>query len=372
MADFFSVALDLDGAMRIAFNDTTSQHHGAHLFEARQVAGPGALGGTISRTVPTNPVSDPVGDAQWPHYSPAGAGPNLAQFDLTQVRLSQPDSATLRVEMSLSSLASLAPPPGKTSSLWLTRFQALSLGDQGEEAYRIFYVGAESVGGGPPAFFAGSGSAAQGSVPGTGCTITTAENCKIVQYPAEVSAPGSINGDVITLDVTLDGGFGSGRPILSGTLFNVTALTAGRNNASTDIYADIDATASFDYTFSCNPPPPPGSGRNVTGGGAIAGTGDSDAPFTLNVKDILKGKIAYRDPGAGVRFRSTRILSVTFNDADHSVRITGTGVNGDRMVDFAVVAIDNGEPGTNDRFSISLSGGYSKSGTLRRGNIKIH
>ncbi len=52
--------------------------------------------------------------------------------------------------------------------------------------YRIFYVVAESVPGGALTFFAGSGTSAQGPVPGTGCVQTTPENCKVVAYPAEV------------------------------------------------------------------------------------------------------------------------------------------------------------------------------------------
>ena len=35
--------------MRIVYNDTTSQHHGAHVFEVRQVAGPSANGTTINK-----------------------------------------------------------------------------------------------------------------------------------------------------------------------------------------------------------------------------------------------------------------------------------------------------------------------------------
>ncbi len=250
MADFMAVTLDRDGSMRLVYNDTTSQHHGAHVFEVRQVAGPTAFGTTIDKTKPRNPVSDPTGDAQSPHYRPvSGAGPSLPQFDFTQLKLSQPTPGTLRVEMALKSLATLAPPPGETNSLWLTRFQALSVGDQGEEAYRIFYVGAESVGGDSPSFFAGSGESAMGAVPGNGCTTTTPENCKIVQYPAEEPATGSISGNTITITVPLQGGFGSGRPIKGDRLFSVTALSAGRS-AGTDIYADLDATRSFDFPLA--------------------------------------------------------------------------------------------------------------------------
>lgn len=371
MADFFAVYLDLDGSMRFVYNDTTSQHHGAHIFEVRQLAGPTASGMTINKPVPKNPMSDPTGDAQSPHYFPVtGAGPNLPQFDFTKLELSQPNDNTLRVQMTLNSLASLQPPAGKTNSLWLTRFQALSLGDENEESYRIFYVGAESVGGAPLTFFAGSGDSAQDAVPGDGCVVTTPENCKIVEYPNEVAATGSVNGNVITIDVPLQGGFGAGRPIFGNTLFNVTALSAGRSNSSTDIYADLDATGAFDFTLK-ETVTPPGAGRKVTGGGAIPGTGANDGLFTLNVFENLKGKVDYRDDGAGVNFRSTKITSVTFDDATRSVTIEGNGVNAGEMVDFMVIATDNGDPGTNDEFSISLSSGYSKSGTLIRGNIQI-
>ena len=249
MADFFAVFLDpADGAMRIVYNDVTSQHHGAHVFEARQVAGPSATGGTVNRAVPSNPVTDPTGDAQSPHYSPAGTGASLPAYDFTNLRLSQPNASTLRVEMTLNGNPALATPPaGKTNGLWLTRFQALSTGDEGEEAYRIFYVGAEKPAIGSTTFFAGSGRSAEDAVPGNGCLVTTSENCKVLQYPAEQSATGTIVGNTIRIDVPIQGGFGPNRPIFGGTLFNVTALSAGRNSTPYDFYADLDATKSFDY-----------------------------------------------------------------------------------------------------------------------------
>jgi hypothetical protein len=372
MADFFAVYLDRDGSLRFVINDTTSQHHGAHIFEVRQLTGPTASGTTINKSVPKNPMPDPTGDAQSPHYFPVtGAGANLPQFDFTKLELSQPNDNTLRVRMTLNSLATLAPPAGKANSLWLTRFQALSLGDENEESYRIFYVGAESVGGGSPTFFAGSGDSAHDAVPGDGCVTTTPENCKIVQYPNEVAATGSVSGNVITIDVPLQGGFGAGRPIFGNTLFNVTALSAGRNDSSTDIYADLDATRAFDFKLK-KTVTPPGAGRNVTGDGAIPATGTSEGLFALNVFESLKGKVDYRDDGAAVNFRSTKITSVTFDDATHSVTINGNGMNAGIAVDFTVIVTDNSEPGTSDTFSISLSSGYSKSDTLIRGNIQIH
>ena len=371
MADFFTVFLDRsDGAMRIVYNDTTSQHHGAHLFEVRQIAGPNAIGGTVGRAVPTNPVTDPTGDAQSPHYAPTGAGANISQFDFTRLRLSQPNPRTLRVQMTLSSLVSLAPPPGKANSLWLTRFQALSRGDEGEESYRLFYVGAESVGGGAPTFFAGSGDSNNNGVPGDGCVNTTPENCKVVQYPNEVAATGSISGNVVTIDVQLDGGFGPGRPILENTLRNVTALSAGRSNSSTDFYADIDATHAFDYPITTTPPPPP-SACHVSGGGAIAGTAGSEGRFSVDARGNLKGKVAYRDNGAAVNLRSTKLDKVDCSGT--AAHIEGEGVNNGVAATFIVDVADNGEAGTTDTFSIRIvPPGYTKAGTLTRGNIQVH
>lgn len=365
MADYFSAAIDRDGSIRLVYNDTTSQHHGSHLFEARQLAGPAALGGSVSRAMPANPMPDPTGDARSPHYAPTGAGPNLPQLDFTQVRLSQPDAATLRVETSVRDLSLLVPPPGKTKAFWITRFQALSTGDQGEEAYRIFYVGAESVGGAPPTFFAGSGTSAQGIVPGNGCITTTAENCKIVLYPTEVTATGGIDGSTIRIDVPLQGGFGPGRPILGDRLYSVTALSGGRN-ADTDIYADVDATRAFDYVLGSALTPP----RTCDGDHEVKGSGstDDDDRFSLNGCDRAEGKIEHQDDRAGVRFRSTTIESVRFDLATGTATLIGSGVNGDHLVRYTVTVVEFGLTKT---YAIALSDGYVKSGTVRAGSLLV-
>jgi hypothetical protein len=381
MADYFSFYLSpKDGSIHVDYNDTTSQHHGAHVFDERQLTGPNALfGGTISKPIPSNPVSDPKGDAQSPHYSPTGTGANAAHLDFTKLELSQPTASVLRVKMTLAAppvpgaTPSGGTPPTKTSTLWWTRFQALSLGDEGEEAYRIFYVGAESNGGtGPPTFFAGSGDAAQDAIPGDGCTTTTPENCKIVQYPSEVPANGTVSGNTITIDVPLQSGFGPNRPIKS-LLYNVTALSGGRTNSSQDVYADVDATRPFDFPIATGGGGGGGGGGGtgckITGGGAIPGTGTADGIFSLNPQGNLKGKVAYRDDGAAVSFRSTRLLSVDCSTG----RVTGTGVNGNHVVSFTVDVEDNGEPGTTDRLGITLSDGYMRAkSTLKRGNIQVH
>jgi hypothetical protein len=257
MAEYHAVYLDSEGAMRFIFNDTTSQFHGAHLYDIRQLTGPTAIGTTINRPLQGNPSFDPAGDAQYPHYvpSPGPPGANQPGLDFLQVKISQPDAATLRFHMRVNSvlqpLAPPAPPPGKTNAYLMMRFQALSKDDTGTaEAYRVFYVGAESINGGAFAFFAGSPDLT------TGCTST--QTCKLEQYPAEITTGlqnPTVSGDTMCVDIPLSL-FGANRPIgqlVNGRteplLYNVTGLSGGRNNATTDIYADVDATKPFNYTL---------------------------------------------------------------------------------------------------------------------------
>ena len=238
MADYFGFNVDQSGAMRIVYNDTTNQDHGAALFEVRQIGGKTILGGNSKGVTVSDPATDPAGDAQWPHYSPTGAGANQPQFDFTGVQVGQPSPGTLRVRMSLASLQSLQAPVGKTSAFWLTRFQALSLGNSGEESYRIFYVGAESTAGLRPSFFFGT----------TDCTDTTPKTCKVVNYPAQTPVAGHVCGNALVADVPLSG---FGDPVNGPLLYNVTALSGGRNGPD-DLYADVDATRSFDYVLGSN------------------------------------------------------------------------------------------------------------------------
>jgi hypothetical protein len=250
MADFLSVDIAPDGAIQIVFNDTTSQYHGAHLLLARQLTGSTPIGTTLSKATPSSPAFDPTGDAQSPHYAPTGAGANVPQLDFTSVAVNQIDANTLRVRMTLNNLSSMLPPTGKTNAFWITRFQALSRndGDTGE-AYRIFYVGAESVGGAPPVFFAGSPGLTGAPV---GCNGTTPGTCKVVQYPPEITSVtgpvvGSVSGNTFCIDLPLNA-FGANRPI-GNTLFNVAAFSGGRNNVADDVYSEADSTRSFNFTL---------------------------------------------------------------------------------------------------------------------------
>jgi len=242
MADYFDANYDESGRLRFVYNDTTSQYHGAHLMEIRQLGNRG--------DTPKSPVDDEQLDAQWPHYAPTGAGPNQPALDFTKLAVSQPDRSTLRVQMTVVDLSRPVPPTGKTEAVWLTRFLAKSVGTFGEESYRVFYVGMRSSGT-VPSFFAGSGDADTGTTLGNGCRSTsTPGSCKIEVYPAEVAAKGSVSGNTITVDVPLQSGFGPNRPIQGPFLYSVTGFTFGRDGDADLIYADVDATHAFDYALA--------------------------------------------------------------------------------------------------------------------------
>ena len=352
LLDFFAVHLDRDGTMRFVYNDTTSQHHGAHVFEVRQLAGPTANGGSVNKARPGNPMADRAADANWPHYAPGGpgaggrAGPNQPHLDLRRLNVSQPNASMLRVELSLENLlVAFNPPAGKANNVWLVRFQARSRGEGGEEAYRIFYVGAESVGTNrSPIFFAGSGEAAApapegAEPPGNGCQTTTPENCKLVNYPKEVLATGQMYPGTgrIVIDVPIQGGFDPAlsptleRPILGDVLHNVTAFTFGRN-ADADVYADVDATRPFNYRLGSRVIPP--SDPVVT----LVKSG----PLTAKRGQLITYELEYRNAGPAAAEQSVITDSLpldvafvsasnggTYSSATHSVtwKIGTVGVN---------------------------------------------
>jgi hypothetical protein len=382
LADFFSVALDANGAARIIINDLTNQHHGAAVFELTQNNGPSAYGTTLTPQFPTvtTGVTDPAGDAQVPHYSPVGAGANQPALDLLSVQLSQPDISHLTVTLKLNSLASLLPPSGATGLLWLTRWQFNTTGDVGEESYRIFYLGANSTAGQTPVFFAGTGTSASPMMPnppGDGCVTTTPQNCKIIVYPAEHPEPGTFNAATNTITITaLLGDIGS--PMIGDKLYSVTALTYA-STAGNPILADADATRAFDYVLGKTVTPsncPLGTTCKLTGGGYIFTDSQQDhgsfsIEATVDTSGRIHGKAAYVDQSAGVDFRTTLITSANFNG--DKVTIQGTGTTNGTTTSFQITVQDIGDPGSGpDTFSIQLGTGYSRSGVVQGGAIEIH
>lgn len=66
--------------------------------------------------------------------------------------------------------------------------------------------------------------------------------------------------------------------------------------------------------------------------------------------------------------RERRLLVIAGNTATFGGFCTNNGAS----CTFAVSVTDNGAPGRNDTFTISVSGGPTNGGALRSGNIQIH
>jgi len=115
----------------------------------------------------------------------------------------------------------------------------------------------------------------------------------------------------------------------------------------------------------------------VTGGGWITGT-PGGAKGTFGVAGGIKngslwGHLTYIDHGAGgpkvkgTGVTSYTVLSPTMRRIEGTAQIDGVG-----GFTYRVDVADNGEPGRNDTFDLSLSNGYAAAGNLAGGNIQLH
>jgi hypothetical protein len=112
----------------------------------------------------------------------------------------------------------------------------------------------------------------------------------------------------------------------------------------------------------------------TTGGGWI--TTASGTKANLAVAGGIKngafwGHLTYIDHG-GSKVKGTGVTAYRMVDAT-TRHIEGTAeIDGVAGYTYAVDVADNGEPGRDDTFSISLSNGYSAGGKLAGGNIQLH
>jgi hypothetical protein len=215
----------------------------------------------------------------------------------------------------------------------------------------------------------------------TPCLPVSNDNDKCLRYPGDQPIAGKVDQASGTIQLSvprwllrgLDGPTGHRqRPnevaATVGTRFyDGTAWSLGNT------LSPIQDVQSFLYPFDNTPAmdfllPPDGG---ASGGGSIAAS-SAEGKFSLDVRAPRTGSVAYRDKAAGIDFQSTSIALVTC--VGNTATVKGLGRNGDdNGVPFTVEAVDNGEPGKNDRFAITLGSptSYSRSGTLTRGNIQV-
>jgi ribosomal protein L31 len=113
---------------------------------------------------------------------------------------------------------------------------------------------------------------------------------------------------------------------------------------------------------------------NVNGNGTFdstAGTATFSIDVTGNGHGIPTGSLTYSDPDANVTFVRGRLRKLTIIGKTATIQGSAMLDNGSGNVGFTVTAVDNSADGSSDTYSVTLSNGYSESGTLTSGNITI-
>ena len=84
----------------------------------------------------------------------------------------------------------------------------------------------------------------------------------------------------------------------------------------------------------------------------------------------IGGNLQYQNHASGAKVHSVMFTSLVI--AGNTATFSGTCTNNGAPCTFTVNVTDQDEPGKNDTFTISVSGGPPEGGTLRSGNIQIH
>jgi endoglycosylceramidase len=110
------------------------------------------------------------------------------------------------------------------------------------------------------------------------------------------------------------------------------------------------------------------------GNGQIGDSRSGTANFNFDndpCDDGAPESMSEQDSGLGTDFHSTQVQSVTYDDTAHSETVTGLGTDKGVPVTFAMVAVDS-ELVPGGLYRLVLSDGYSRSGTLTSGVVKLH
>jgi hypothetical protein len=179
---------------------------------------------------------------------------------------------------------------------------------------------------------------------------------------------------------------GSGTDLGSGIALDTLPNPNAHVTGSTDSVNFPTTTGAFDTTFNGGRfdayvakitddvlPPGPTAGK-VTGGGSInvpGGIGTFGFVVQRQVSDgSIHGQLQYVNHATRDKVHS--VMFDSFVVASNTAAFTGTCTINQMPCTFTVQVQDNGEPGTNDAFTISVDFAPADGGTLRSGNIQIH
>jgi hypothetical protein len=349
-------------------------HAGAGVITvARQSSGPGLFGTNVSgpSNAPTTGMTDNFGDALYPVIG----GTNVPGMDILGNSISLSGN-TLTVTTRIVDLSqpatTAASIPGTAFLQYVTRWQ---MGNT------IYFAAMENIALNNPMFYAGAAQSVDLcsvsacfphviTYPEPGFTGGSAESGSI-NCP---SVPSSNNPCTLTVNVNIAD---VGSPTSSSLLEEVGSYSFAASHPSgstTNAQAEADnVPLEIDglccYTTFPRPPSPPPC-HKADGNGAVNGKVDN-ASFAFHHHECADGTQEAEivsDPGAAVSFQSTQVTSATFDGVTGTVTIVGLGTDNGLPVAFTLVAVDStlAAPGA---FSITLSDGYTVSGSLLSGSV---
>ncbi|TMK79032.1 MAG: hypothetical protein E6G45_04575 [Actinobacteria bacterium] len=401
LGDFMQLRIGSRGEAQIAYADSNNDDEpfAPHGMYVRQNGGSSVSASTPQVSgdpILINAASDPAGDGR--RETNSVSLPNDPNLDILHSSISQPDLSAChptgtpcyRVRMTVNNLT-LAPPGPDAFAVWLTQWLVPASPGCTSSADPC-----KNGGKNPFVYFESNGTCWSGQnaalLLGGGVTLT---------YPGttQITAPGACTRTLgplgtITIDVPIaDVSLESGVAPLSSRLYSVTASTMtlvepAETNRPTlqpfqlftgpiggDLFDLIDVVRAYDFV--------PGAGGGGGGGGGGCHEGDGDghiqgeqsgqASFHVDVDDCEDHDgehVDFNDPGSNEDFHSTEILSVGFDDVEHTMTIVGEGTVNGVPVTFTAVEIDNISPAL-DAFQITVSDGYTNTGTLLDGTITL-
>jgi hypothetical protein len=166
-----------------------------------------------------------------------------------------------------------------------------------------------------------------------------------------------------------------------GTILAGAAVTITGGTFNGDILAKADVTLTDAVVLGCGSGPvqPPIYGyAKVTGGGEIS-VGSGSATFGFNAQPNesggAKGEFNYVNHATGLHVNgkvdNIVVIEINTDNSPKTVLFSGTYDGGT----FIVTVQDNGEPGVNDQFGVTLSGSQPEVTSMRtisKGNIQFH
>jgi hypothetical protein len=398
LGDFLQVRVGSLGEAHISYADSNNadEPFAPHGMYVKQNGGTGLFASSSpvnGDPILLNAASDPAGDAKRETNGMTSA--NIPNLDILLSSFSQPTPANChpantscyRVKMMINNL-SLTPPAPDAVAVWLTQWlvpadpactsSADSCKNGGKNPFVYFESNGTCWSGENAALLLGGGVTL--TYPGTK-QITASGACSFATGPF-----GTITIDVPIADVSLDPGVA---PLTANSLYSVTASTMTLNAPPESVppspggfkaftgpiggvlFDLIDVVRAYDFV--------PGAGGG--GGGCHTADGDGDVPgngggsahfhFHEDNCNLQPESEDFSDPSSGTDFHSTQVTSVAYDTVTHTVTIAGLGTNNGLPVAFTIVAADSSlvPPGL---FSITLSNGYSNSGHLLDGSIRLY